>query len=186
MTIDTIDRSSLVCRIVYDDGTAIEVAITPSLARWIARFDAAERKRRERRARREKTFTDAGIDANGVVAPYRSPRLQGGYPPEGPYYPISHLIGESRIWPGPRLEDVAPLMAERLNHDFADPWSRVERPGYPEPCEFCRGMRLQTGELCLRCTASGYDGNPRMHPSRADLARRIEAPRRDDGLRGGR
>lgn len=185
MTIATTGRVCRVCRIVYDDGTAVEVALTPALERWIARLDDAERKREARHRGRETTFTDAGVDAHKAV-PFRSPRARGGYPPEGPYYPISHLIGESRIWPGPRLEDVAPLMAERLNHDFDDPWSRVERPGYPEPCEFCHGGWLKSGELCLRCTASGYDGDPKMRPSRADLARRIESPRRDDGLRGGR
>jgi hypothetical protein len=182
MTIDIIDRSSLICRIVYDDGTAIEVSITPSLARWIARFDAAERKRRERRARREKTFTDAGIDANGVVAPYRSPRLQGGYPPEGPTYRFDHLIGESRIWGGATIEDVQPMVAE--HPDSA--WSRVERPGRGEVCAFCHGVKLTATELCLRCNRSGMDWDPALRPTRADLARRIEAPRRDDGLRGGR
>jgi hypothetical protein len=185
MAIATIGRPCRICRIVYDDGTAVEVALTPALARWIARLDDAERKREARHRSREQTFTDAGMDVCGrgrAGTSYRSPRARGGYPPEGPYYPISHLIGESRIWWGATSEDVQPLVAEHPD----SPWSRVERPGRGEACAFCGGRRLQAGELCLRCNASGYDGDPMLHPTRADLARRIEAPRRDDGLRGGR
>src|SRR4051812_33886458 len=104
MATATIGRVCRICRIVYEDGSAVEVPLTPALARVIARLDDAERKRDERRAKRETTFTDAGLDECGrgrKATAFKSPRARGGYPPEGPYYPIDHLIGESRIWSGP-------------------------------------------------------------------------------------
>lgn len=67
-----------------DDGTELKVYVTEEIARVIRDLGIAAKKREARHKKREKTFSEIGVDARIFEAP---PRFRW-------------LIGESRIWNG--------------------------------------------------------------------------------------
>lgn len=179
-------QQTKLARFVLDDGEVIEVAMSPELAERIHRMDRAQQERDRRRRKREKCFTDLGIDGRHIRKRLESLALKGN-PWEGPRFQFTLIIGESRIWPGPRAEDVGPLIAYRIERGGLDDWCKLVRPGYPDPCEFCKSLPLPSIGYCERCNACGRDGDARLIPSAADLRLRAPKgpPRIDEELAGG-
>lgn len=78
-------------RVVSDDGTAVWAEMPPEMMAEIRRHDARQAKREYRRKRREKSFSEVGIDPAAV-----GDRSSW----EGPRYRFTWLVGESRTWDG--------------------------------------------------------------------------------------
>jgi hypothetical protein len=178
-----------ICRIHYDDGTDLEVPMTAALAAAIERLDEAARKREARHRQRMSTFTDMGINGDGLVNGHQSPRLLGNHW-DGPRYTFDHFLGTEHPWMIARFSDVAPLVEQQVWHERIDDWCMIARPS--DACDICHGEELPDETYyCLRCDHSGRDGARGMRPSRADLARRPRQVRRrllptGQELRGGR
>lgn len=129
-------------RIVRDDGEVIETEMTLAMERSIRRMEWADEKREQRRARREKTFTDAKVKTGQLEAALRKKHRKAGEKPgrwEGPRRSFTLLYGMSAIWSGPGSLTV-PI-------------------GGRQACRFCSGVRkMPECACCLGCDRVGIGG----------------------------
>lgn len=153
-----------ICTIRYRDGRGHlqELRVSRADARAVRAIRRTAKRAQKRWESRHVTFTDAKINAKGLRA-HQRPRIDGGYPWEGPRFHFDRLIGEGEVWAGPVVVE-------------------VEGQRY---CTLCWDRELPPDTYCLGCDRSGRDRDI-PPPSPSDLAlRRAQAPKRD-GFRGGK